>query len=109
MFNRQKFNERVQEEFAQFRNQTLKLSKEEIFEKGFEIDFKTYITQYLTNEETASDKTCEMLNNSQVAILDVLFDIYLNNNTFYTYQDICEEIIELFEDVVDLDGVNNLD
>jgi hypothetical protein len=28
----------------------------------------------------------------------VLFDIYLNNDSYYTYDDMCEEILEIFDE-----------
>ena len=95
---RNEFNERIQKEYDEFKESTLKLAPEEIFEKAFEIDFKTYFTSYLQLEESdISDETIENLNSIEGSILDALFEIYLNNDTYYTYGDMCEEILEVFD------------
>lgn len=49
---RNEFNERIKTEYDEFKAKTLELTKEEIFEKGFEIDLTTFITNYLTSDET---------------------------------------------------------
>ncbi len=94
-----KFNEKIQKDYEEFKKKTLELSKEEIFEKGFEIDFKTYMTEYLQNEDSdVEEKTIENLSQIEGSTLDVLFDIYLNNDSYYTYDDMCEEILEIFDE-----------
>lgn len=95
---RQQFNERIQHEFDEFKATTLQFSKEEIFDKGFEIDLKGYITNYLTSEDTPlKQSTIDNLSTIDGNVLDYLCDIYLNNDTYYTYDDLCEEILDIFD------------
>lgn len=94
---RNEFNERIQKEFDDFKAETLDLTKEQIFEKGFEIDFKSYMTEYLQNSESIDNKTCEKLAEIDGTILNVLYEIYCDNDTYYIYEDMCEEIIEIYQ------------
>jgi len=50
------FNNRIQKEFEEFKESTLKLTKEEIFENGFEISLKTYLTLHLQDEEITDNE-----------------------------------------------------
>jgi len=88
------FNERIQKEFEEFRTETLKLSKEEIFESGYEISLKTYLTYHLQNSELLDDETAEKLNQITGNILDELIDCYINNDGEVSYYDISQEIID---------------
>jgi len=97
MFNRKEFNERIQKDFEKFKNSTLELNKELIFERGFEIDFKTYMAEYLQNDEITYDELCESLSLIEGSILDELFMIYLNNDSYYTYEDLCEDVLDIFQ------------
>lgn len=95
---RQTLNERIQKDYEDFKKSTLELTKEEIFEAGFEIDFKTYFTEYLQNDANElSDKVINNLLAIDGSILDELFILYLDNDTYYTYDDMCEEIISFYE------------
>lgn len=95
---RQTLNERIQKDYEDFKARTLELSKEEIFDAGFEIDFKTYFTEYLQNDANElSDKIINNLLAIDGSILDELFILYLDNDTYYTYDDMCEEIIGFYE------------
>jgi len=97
--NRQEFNERIQEDYEQFKASILELPKEAIFNKGFEIGFKSFISDYLQNDEvTVDDKTIENLNKIEGSVIDNLFEIYRSSDTYYTYEDLCKEIIEIFND-----------
>lgn len=102
---RKEFNERIQKEYEDFKERTLELTKEEIFDKGFEIDFKTYMTEYLQNEDgIIEDKTINNLSKFEGLILEEMFNIYLNNDSYYTYEDMCEEILEIFDEENTDDG-----
>lgn len=94
---RKEFNERIQKDFEQFKASILELPNEKIFEKGFEIDFKSNMTEYLQNDELVENEFCESLSKIDGSVLDVLFNIYLNNDTYYTYEDLCEEIVEIYD------------
>ncbi|MCM1556918.1 MAG: hypothetical protein NC087_05230 [Anaeroplasma bactoclasticum] len=95
---RQELNERIQHDYDEFKESTLQLTKEEIFEKGFEIDLKTFLTSYLTSDETPlKQSTIDHLASVDESILDTLCYIYLNSDTYFTYDDLCEEILEIFD------------
>ncbi len=93
---RNEFNEKIQKELEDFKTQTLELSKEEILEKAFEIDFKIYLANYLQTEDVVEDETIENLSNIEGSVLDELYDLYLNTDGSYTYDEMCEELLEEF-------------
>lgn len=96
--NRNEFNERIQKEYDEFKTKILELTKEEIIDKSFEIDFKTYFTSYLQLDNSdILEETIENLNSVEGSILDTLFNIYISNDTYYTYEDMCEEVLEIFD------------
>ena len=106
---RKDFNERIQKEYDEFKTKIIELSKEEIFEKSFEIDFKCYITNYLQNEGIVEDETIDNLSSIEGSILDELYELYLDSDGSYTYDEMCEELLEefngdFFEDEDDEDG-----
>lgn len=95
---RKNFNERIQKEYEEFKEKTLELSKEELFEKSFEIDFKTYLTNYLQTEELVEDEVVENLLIIEDSIIDELYELYLITDRLYFYDEVCEELLEEFND-----------
>lgn len=95
---RKNFNERIQKEYEEFKEKTLELSKEELFEKSFEIDFKTYLTNYLQTEEFVEDEIIKKLLSIEGFIIDELYELYLNTDGLYIYDEMCEELLEEFND-----------
>ena len=88
----------INEEYEVFKNYILKQPNEEIFNRSAEIDFKTNIKEYLTNDDTEiGDTALENLSLIDGSILDELYGVYIESDTYYTYDDICEEIVELFD------------
>lgn len=95
---RKEFNERIQKEYDEFKAYMLTLPKEEIFNAGFEIDLKSYLASYLQSEDSPiKQSTIDNLASIDGNVLDYLLDIYLNSDTYYTYDDLCEEILEIFD------------
>lgn len=95
---RNELKQRINEEYEVFKNYILKQPKEEIFDRSAEIDFKTNIKEYLTNDDTEiGDTALENLSLIDGSILDELYGVYIESDTYYTYDDICEEIVELFD------------
>lgn len=95
---RKELIQKINEEYEVFKNYILKQPKEEIFNRSAEIDFKTNIKEYLTNEDTEiGDTALENLSLIDGSILDELYGVYIESDTYYTYDDICEEIVELFD------------
>ena len=95
---RNELKQRINEEYEVFKNYILEQPKEEIFNRSAEIDFKTNIKEYLTNDDTEIGETAlENLSLIDGSILDELYGVYIESDTYYTYDDICEEIVELFD------------
>lgn len=95
---RNELKQRINEEYEVFKNYILEQPKEEIFNRSAEIDFKTNIKEYLTNDDTEiGDTALENLSIIDGSILDELYGVYIESDTYYTYDDICEEIVELFD------------
>ena len=70
----------------------------EIFDRSVEIDFKNNVKEFLTNEDNEiSDTALKNLSLINGSILDELYSVYIESDTYYTYDDICEEIVELFD------------
>lgn len=100
--DRKQLIEKINIEYDEFKTNTLNLTKEEIFEKSCEIDFKTNLKEYLTNDDTEiGDTALENLSLIDGSILDELYGVYIESDTYYTYDDICEEILGYFEDSYD--------
>lgn len=94
---RNELKQKINEEYEVFKNYILEQPKEEIFNRSAEIDFKTNIKEYLTNDDTEiGDTALENLSLIDGSILDELYGVYIESDTYYTYDDICEEIVELF-------------
>ena len=95
---RKELIQKINEEYEVFKNYILEQPKEEIFNRSAEIDFKTNIKEYLTNDDTEiGDTALENLSLIDGSILDELYGVYIESDTYYTYDDICEEIVELFD------------
>lgn len=95
---RKELIQKINEEYEVFRKYILDLSKEEIFDRSVEIDFKNNVKEFLTNEDNEiSDTALKNLSLIDGSILDELYSVYIESDTYYTYDDICEEIIELFD------------
>lgn len=104
---RKEFYERIQKEFEEFKTHMITLSPEELFERGFETDFYTYMTSYLLDsEEYISDETIENLSVIEGSVLDYLYDLYLNNDGTYTYDDLCDDILETYNALVEYEDAN---
>lgn len=100
--DRKQLIEKINIEYDEFKANTLNLAKEEIFERSYEIDFKTNLKEYLTNDDTEiSDTVLENLSLIDGSILDELYGVYIESDTYYTFDDICEEILGYFEDSYD--------
>ena len=99
---RKELIQKINEEYEVFRKYILDLSKEEIFDRSVEIDFKNNIKEFLTNEDNEiSDTALKNLSLIDGSILDELYGVYIESDTYYTYDDICEEILGYFEDSYD--------
>ena len=95
---RKELIQKINEEYEVFKNYILEQPKEEIFNRSAEIDFKTNIKEYLTNDDTEIGETAlENLSLVDGSILDELYGVYIESDTYYTYDDVCEEIVELFD------------
>lgn len=95
---RNELKQKINEEYEVFKNYILEQPKEEIFNRSAEIDFKTNIKEYLTNDDTEIGETAlENLSLLDGSILDELYGVYIESDTYYTYDDMCEEIVELFD------------
>lgn len=95
---RKELIQKINKEYEVFKNYILGQPKEEIFNRSAEIDFKTNIKEYLTNDDTEiGDTALENLSLIEGSILDDLYGVYIESDTYYTYDDICEEIVELFD------------
>lgn len=95
---RNELKQKINEEYEVFKNYILEQPKEEIFNRSAEIDFKTNLKEYLTNDDNEiSDTVLENLSLIDGSILDELYGVYIESDTYYTYDDICEEIVELFD------------
>lgn len=93
---------RINEEYEIFKSDILNKSKEEIFERSDEINFKKNMREYLLNEDNElTDNTIENLSEINSAILDELYEVYLNTDTYYTFDDLCEEITGYYEEDYD--------
>lgn len=100
--DRKQLIEKINIEYDEFKANTLNLTKEEIFERSYEIDFKTNLKEYLTNDDNEiSDTVLENLSLIDGSILDELYGVYVESDTYYTFDDICEEILGYFEDSYD--------
>lgn len=100
--DRKQLIEKINIEYDEFKANTLNLTNEEIFNRSAEIDFKTNIKEYLTNDDTEIGETAlENLSLIDGSILDELYGVYVESDTYYTFDDICEEILGYFEDSYD--------
>lgn len=96
--DRKQLIEKINIEYDEFKANTLNLTNEEIFNRSAEIDFKTNMKEYLLNDDNEiSDTVLENLSLIDGSILDELYGVYIESDTYYTYDDICEEIVELFD------------
>lgn len=99
---RNELKQKINEEYEEFKSHILNLTKEEIFERNYEIDFKTNMKEYLLNDDNEiSDTVLENLSLIDGSILDELYGVYVESDTYYTFDDICEEILGYFEDSYD--------
>lgn len=91
--DRKQLIEKINIEYDEFKANTLNLTKEEIFNRSAEIDFKTNLKEYLTNDDNEiSDTVLENLSLIDGSILDELYGVYVESDTYYTFDDICEEL-----------------
>ena len=96
--DRKQLVEKINIEYDEFKANTLNLTKEEIFNRSAEIDFKTNMKEYLTNDDNEiSDTVLENLSLIDGSILDELYSVYIESDTYYIF----EEILGYFEDSYD--------
>lgn len=96
MFNRKEFNERITKEYDEFVNETLQLDSKEIFEKSFEISFKKTMTTSLTDDYFVEDETAEQIDDIKSNVLNLLFELYDDDEGVFILDDIIQEVIEDF-------------
>ena len=96
MFNRKEFNERITKEYNDFLNETLHLDNKEIFDKSFEISFKKAIAINLTDDYFVEDETAEQINNIESNVLDLLFELYDDEEGVFILDEIIQEVIDDF-------------
>jgi hypothetical protein len=96
MFNRKEFNERITKEYNDFVNETLQLDSKEIFEKSFEISFKKTMTTSLTDDYFVEDETAEQIDDIKSNVLNLLFELYDDDEGVFILDDIIQEVIEDF-------------
>ncbi len=63
----------------------------------------------MQNEKIVEDETIDNLSSIERSILDELYELYLDSDGSYTYDEMCEELLEefngdFFEDEDDEDG-----
>lgn len=96
MFNRKEFNERITKEYDEFVNEILKLDSKEVFDKSFEISFKKTAENILTDIYLIKDEIAEQINEIDSNILNLLFELYDDEEGAYILDDIVQEIVEEF-------------
>lgn len=103
MFNRSEFNQKIQQEFEDFKELTMDLSKAEVFEIAHEIYFKNVLSEYLINNDFVSDEVAEKLNNIDDDILDFIYELYSYSYDEYGFEvyEIIDELIYEFENEFD--------
>lgn len=95
MFNRSEFNQKIQQEFEDFKEFTMDLSKAEVFEIAHEINFKNVLSEYLINNDFVSDEVAEKLNNIDDDILDFIYELYS-----YSYDEYGFEVYEAIDELI---------
>lgn len=101
--NRKQFNQKIQNEYEEFRKQTSQLTKEEIFEKANEIAFKTYLTMFLQDEESLSDSAIEKFSELEDIILDAIYVNYVENDGDFAVLDICDDAVASYLEILDFE------
>jgi len=96
MFNRKEFNEKITNEYNDFVSKTLKLDNKDIFNKSFEISFKKTAENILTDIYLIKDEIAEQINEIDSNILNLLFELYDDEEGAYILDDIVQEIVEEF-------------
>ncbi|MEG1752217.1 MAG: hypothetical protein RR247_04120 [Clostridia bacterium] len=94
--NRTEFNKRIQDNFDEFKTQTLNLTKEEIFENSFEINVKDCLAIYLQDEDTLEVDAIEKIMKIDGNIINELYDLCLDYEDGSEFFDISEEIVESY-------------
>lgn len=90
--------------FKEFEKKLLKLSKENIFDKAFEINAKNEIHGYLCDcsLEDLDDSEIEVLVSLGTSVIDILFDYFMlkDNASIMYYSDTREWVEEFCEGVL---------
>ncbi len=87
------FTKKIQQNFEEFKQQTLLLSKEKIFEKSTEILFKSFLNEYLQDSIVLDKKLFDLAEGTDISFLDVFYNIFKENELEYFILDLCDEII----------------
>lgn len=97
MFNRKDFNKRVQGEYEEFLKQTLKLEKQDIYNKAFEIFFKTRITESLQEILIVDNDVAEFIDNLVGEnILELFYTLQDEEEGRYTFDFVVDDILDEF-------------
>lgn len=96
MFNRKEFNERITKEYDEFVNEILKLDSKEVFDKSFEISFKKTMITNLTDDYFIEDEVAEQIADIKSNVLNLLFELYDDEEGVFILDDIIQEVIEDF-------------
>lgn len=104
MFNRTNFNQKIQDEFNNFTEETLNLQKDEVFKKSNEIDLKTNLSIFLQDHDSVSDKLAEKLDKIKDNILDTLYINYVENDGDFFYLNLCDDVITSYLELNDFES-----
>lgn len=97
MFNRKEFNERIQQEFEDFKEFCFDLEVEDVIELGYELFIKTILTSVLQNENSFNNEQAVKLSETE-DVIDILFETFLNSDYNYEFEYLFENFLNDFLD-----------
>lgn len=90
---KERFYKKLSEEFEKFKKSMLNNTKDDIFENAFEIVVKSYIREYLFENEDFTNEQLEKLVEID-NLIEYIFDCYLENGEYLDFDELCAECVE---------------
>jgi len=90
---KQELIEKIEQEYANFKEYLMAQDKEEIVKRSLETVIKTFIKNYLINKANLTDYQVEALVEEEEEIISTIYESYIQDNDTFDFEDVLEDYI----------------
>lgn len=90
---KQELIEKIEQEYANFKEDLMAQDKEEIVKRSLETVIKTFIKNYLINKANLTDYQVEALVEEDEEIISTIYESYIQDNDTFDFEEVLEDYI----------------